>query len=117
MESQDEQKEKRKISKIITYVLTFLITMILLLNSRDVSALNFFLKAIVYIVTFSGGILGGFLSAWLNDRFPYLFSKIAERFNLEESIWFRVIGPQLVGVFVGIGIFGGIICNILNVKM
>lgn len=117
MKSNDEKGKNGKIYKIVIYIIAFLITITLLPNAKDVVQLNSFAKAIVYIVVFSGGILGGLFGTWLNERFPYPLYKLAERFNLEGSVWFRMIGAQLMGVIVGVIFFEGIIAKIFGIQI
>lgn len=117
MEPKEKNTTKYSMSKIITYVLTILIAMLLLPNSYGVQSLNFVLKIVVYICVIAGGVLGGCFGLWLNERCPYIFDWIAEKFNMENSIWFRLIGAQVIGIIAGIVLFGGTIARIIDIKI
>lgn len=105
------------VAKIVVYVISILFTLLICYNSHAVSSLKFFLKALIYIITFAGGVLGGHAGTWMNAHFPYPINWVAGKLNLQDSYWFKLLGAQIIGVIAG-GILGaGIMANILNIKL
>lgn len=115
-EEETPDTQELNISKIVIYIISFLLTLLLCYNSPSVSSLKFFYKALVYIVVFVGGVIGGNFGTWLNENFPYPINWVASKFNLEDSVWFKLIGAQVVGIIAGILLFGGIIAKIMGIR-
>lgn len=118
MDSEDQEDEGYDANKILIYGLSIILTVLLLIFSQGgFKSLPFYWKGIFFIVMVGGGIVGGYVSFWIDERFPYPMDKLAEKINMQDSELFKVIGAQCVGVIAGVILCGGMMAKFLDITI